>query len=72
LKFAKELLKRYSSIKTVLEKSSKFSGRLRKMKTNYLAGEKNKEVFETKGYVEKIKSEDLDIILDKLYKELQE
>lgn len=32
----------------------------------------NEKVFETKSYVEKIKSEDLDIILDKLQKELQE
>src|SRR3989344_2623794 len=42
--FAKKILKENSNIKTVLEKSGKFSGRLRKMKTKYLAGEKNKEV----------------------------
>jgi len=42
--FAQELLKKHQNIKTVLEKSGKFSGRLRKMKTKYLAGEKNKEV----------------------------
>ena len=43
-KFAKEILEKNSSAKTVLEKSDKFSGRLRRMKTTYLAGEKNKEV----------------------------
>ncbi len=43
-KFAKKILKENSQIKTVLEKSGKFSGRLRKMETRYLAGEKNKEV----------------------------
>ena len=42
--FAKEILKKNQNIKTILEKSGKFSGRLRKMKTKYLAGEKNKEV----------------------------
>lgn len=43
-KFARNLLKKHSSIKTVLEKSGKFSGRLRKMKTKFLAGENTKEV----------------------------
>src|SRR3989338_2361177 len=43
-KFAEQLLLKHPNIKTVLEKSGKFSGRLRKMKTRYLAGEKNKEV----------------------------
>jgi tRNA (guanine37-N1)-methyltransferase len=43
-KFALEILKRNKFIKTVLEKSGKFSGRLRKMHTKHLAGEKNKEV----------------------------
>ena len=43
-KFAQEILHKNGGIKTVLEKSGKFSGRLRKMKTKYLAGEKNKEV----------------------------
>ena len=42
--FAKDLLKNHSQIKTVLEKSGQFKGRLRKMKTKHLAGEKNKEV----------------------------
>lgn len=43
-KFADQLLKEHPNIKTVLEKSGKFSGRLRKMKTKFLAGDKNKEV----------------------------
>ncbi len=42
--FANEILKKHSNVKTVLEKSKKFSGRLRKMQTKHLAGEKNKEV----------------------------
>ncbi len=42
--FAKKILKDHKNIKTVLEKSGIFKGRLRKMKTRYLAGEKNKEV----------------------------
>ena len=43
-KFAEQLLLKHPTIKTVLEKSGKFSGRLRKMKTKHLTGEKNKEV----------------------------
>ncbi len=43
-KFASEIMKRNGVIKTVLEKSGRFSGRLRKMQTKHLAGEKNKEV----------------------------
>lgn len=43
-KFANEILKKNSQIKTVLEKSGNFKGRLRKMSTKFLAGEKNKEV----------------------------
>ena len=43
-KFANQLLKNNLQIKTVLEKSGRFKGRLRKMQTRYLAGEKNKEV----------------------------
>lgn len=43
-KFANDILKQNSNIKTVLEKSGKFKGRLRKMQTKYLAGEKSKEV----------------------------
>jgi len=44
VRFAKELLKKNKTIKTVLEKSGKFSGRLRKPKTKFLAGIKTKEV----------------------------
>ncbi len=43
-KFAEEILKKHRNIKTVLEKSENFKGRLRKMQTKHLAGEKNKEV----------------------------
>ena len=43
-KSANEILSKNKSIKTVLEKSENFKGRLRKMKTCVLAGEKNKEV----------------------------
>ena len=43
-KFANKILKDNNSIKTVLEKVGKFSGRLRKMQTKYVAGEKTKEV----------------------------
>lgn len=43
-KFAEQLLRERPNIKTVLEKCGKVSGRLRKIKTKYLAGEKNKEV----------------------------
>lgn len=43
-KFADRLLKGNKSIRTVLEKSGKFKGRLRKMETKYIAGEKTKEV----------------------------
>jgi len=43
-KFAEKLLKEQKSIKTVLEKQGKIQGRLRKIKTKYLAGEKTKEV----------------------------
>jgi tRNA (guanine37-N1)-methyltransferase len=44
IKFAKKILKENKSIKTVLEKSGKFKGRLRKQETTFLVGEKNKEV----------------------------
>ncbi len=43
-KFAIDLLKKNKAVKTVLSKSHIFSGRLRTMKTKYLAGEKTKEV----------------------------
>ncbi len=42
--FANKLLKSNPSIKTVLEKTGKFKGRLRRQETKYIAGEKNKEV----------------------------
>jgi len=44
IEFANKILKEQNNITTVLEKSGNFSGRLRKMKTSYLAGEKTKEV----------------------------
>jgi len=43
-KFADKLLKNQKQIKTILEKQGKIYGRLRKIKTRYIAGEKNKEV----------------------------
>lgn len=43
-KFAQKILKEQKNITTVLEKVGNFSGRLRKMKTKYLAGKKTKEV----------------------------
>ena len=42
--FANKILKENSSVRTFLEKSDTFKGRLRKMKTKHLAGIKNKEV----------------------------
>ncbi len=42
--FANKILRDNKSIKTVLEKTRKFKGRLRRMQTKYLAGEKTKEV----------------------------
>lgn len=41
--FADKFLKENKPIKTVLEKTGKFKGRLRKMQTRYIAGEKTKE-----------------------------
>jgi len=43
-RFAENLLKKQKVIKTVLEKKGKIKGRLRKISTNYIAGEKTKEV----------------------------
>jgi len=43
-KFARGLLKRNNNIKTVLEKSGRVKGRLRKPGLKYLAGEKTREV----------------------------
>ncbi len=42
-RFAKKILAENKSIKTILEKTGKFKGRLRKQKTKYIAGEKTKE-----------------------------
>lgn len=42
--FARDLLKKNKSVKTVLEKSGNFSGEYRTQKTKYLAGVKTKEV----------------------------
>jgi len=43
-KFANKILKENKAVTTVLEKVGNFKGRLRKMMTRYLAGEKTKEV----------------------------
>ena len=43
-KFAHKLLKEQKGIKTVLEKKERIKGRLRKLSTNYIAGENTKEV----------------------------
>src|SRR3989344_222607 len=43
-KFALKLLKNLKSVKTILEKSGKFKGRLRKQETKFIAGENTKEV----------------------------
>ena len=42
--FAKKILNENKGVKTVLEKKGKIKGRLRKITTSYLAGEKTKEV----------------------------
>jgi len=42
--FAKKLLNENNSVRTVLEKIGRFKGRLRKMQTRFVAGEKTKEV----------------------------
>ena len=43
VRFAKKILGDYKSVKTVLEKSRKFHGRLRTLSTKYVLGEKTKE-----------------------------
>jgi tRNA (guanine37-N1)-methyltransferase len=43
-KIAEKLLKEQTHIKTVLEKREKIKGRLRKLSTNYIAGENTKEI----------------------------
>ncbi len=42
-KFATDYLKNHKAVTTVLEKVGKFSGRLRTLKTKWLAGDKNRE-----------------------------
>ena len=42
-KFAAGLLRQYPSVKTILEKTRGFKGRLRKQQTKWIAGEKTKE-----------------------------
>ena len=42
--FANKILRENKSVKTVLEKTGKIKGRLRKISTKYLAGEKTREV----------------------------
>jgi tRNA (guanine37-N1)-methyltransferase len=42
-KFAEKFMKEHKNVKTVLEKSGKFSGRLRTQATKFLAGEKTRE-----------------------------
>src|SRR3989344_9414670 len=44
-KFASVYLKKHKSVSTVVEKIGKFSGRLRTLKTKFLAGEKTLEAF---------------------------
>jgi tRNA (guanine37-N1)-methyltransferase len=44
LEFAKKIISENKTIKTVLEKTGKFKGRLRKMETKHVFGEKTKEV----------------------------
>lgn len=43
-KIAEQILKSNKSIKTILEKKEKIKGRLRKLSTNFVAGENTKEV----------------------------
>jgi tRNA (guanine37-N1)-methyltransferase len=43
-KIAKKLLNEQKNIKTVLEKKEKIKGRLRKLSTNFIAGENTKEI----------------------------
>ncbi|MEK6842251.1 MAG: hypothetical protein AABX84_00385, partial [Nanoarchaeota archaeon] len=43
-KFALRLLKEHKSARTILEKTGKFSGRLRKQKTRWILGLRTKEI----------------------------
>src|SRR3972149_6574385 len=42
-KFAASLLQQYPSVRTILEKTSRIKGRLRKQQTKWISGEKTKE-----------------------------
>lgn len=42
-KWARDFLRRQKSVRTILEKSGKFSGRLRTLKTKWIAGERTRE-----------------------------
>jgi len=42
-KIAEKFLKQHKNVRTILDKSDKFSGRLRTQKTKFVAGEKTKE-----------------------------
>lgn len=42
-KFALQLLKNHKGVRTILEKSGRFKGRLRTLKTKFILGEKTKE-----------------------------
>jgi len=44
IKIANRFLKQNKSVTTVLEKTGKFSGRMRKQSTKYLVGDKTKEI----------------------------
>jgi tRNA (guanine37-N1)-methyltransferase len=48
-RIAKQIMNEHKSVKTVLEKIGKFSGRLRTLKTNYILGDKNKEAMYTEN-----------------------
>jgi tRNA G37 N-methylase Trm5 len=43
-RFAEGILKTQKAVRTILEKKEKIKGRLRKLSTDFLAGEKTKEV----------------------------
>ena len=43
-KFAEKIMKENTAIRTILEKTGKFKGRLRKQSTRWIAGEKTKDV----------------------------
>jgi len=43
-KFAEKILSEQKSIRTILEKKEKIKGRLRKLSTNFIAGENTKEI----------------------------